>query len=70
MGDGQPVSFRSHAASDFEAVADLWTRVNWELAPVGMGALFAHQDHKPKRSHGTLPLQKRSIELFRGVRCR
>jgi hypothetical protein len=39
-GDGQAVSFRPYAASDFEAVADLWTRVNWELAPVGMEALF------------------------------
>jgi GNAT superfamily N-acetyltransferase len=32
--------FRSYAASDFEAVADLWARVNRELAPAGMEALF------------------------------
>jgi GNAT superfamily N-acetyltransferase len=40
MADRQPVSFRPYAASDFEAVADLWTRVNRELAPFGMEALF------------------------------
>jgi GNAT superfamily N-acetyltransferase len=32
--------FRSYAASDFEAVAELWARVNRELAPSGMEALF------------------------------
>jgi GNAT superfamily N-acetyltransferase len=32
--------FRSYAASDFEAVAELWARVNRELAPAGMEALF------------------------------
>jgi GNAT superfamily N-acetyltransferase len=32
--------FRPYAASDFEAVADLWARVNRELAPAGMEALF------------------------------
>jgi GNAT superfamily N-acetyltransferase len=31
---------RPYVASDFEAVADLWTRVNRELAPAGMEALF------------------------------
>ncbi len=40
MADGQSVNFRPYAAPDFEAVADLWTRVNRELAPVGMEALF------------------------------
>jgi GNAT superfamily N-acetyltransferase len=34
------VGFRPYKASDFEAVADLWTRVNRELAPAGMEALF------------------------------
>jgi len=32
--------FRPYAASDFEAVAELWARVNRELAPAGMEALF------------------------------
>ena len=32
--------FRPYAKSDFEAVADLWARVNRELAPSGMEALF------------------------------
>ena len=40
MADGQQVGFRPYAPSDFEAVADLWTRVNRELAPAGMEALF------------------------------
>ena len=34
------VGFRPYLASDFEAVAALWTRVNRELAPAGMEALF------------------------------
>jgi GNAT superfamily N-acetyltransferase len=40
MADEQPVGLRPYAVSDFEAVADLWTRVNRELAPAGMEALF------------------------------
>jgi len=40
MADEQQVGFRLYTASDFEAVADLWTRVNRELAPAGMQALF------------------------------
>jgi GNAT superfamily N-acetyltransferase len=38
--DEGSVDFRPYAASDFEAVADLWTRVNRELAPAGMETLF------------------------------
>jgi GNAT superfamily N-acetyltransferase len=38
--DARSVDLRSYAASDFEAVADLWTRVNRELAPAGMETLF------------------------------
>jgi N-acetylglutamate synthase-like GNAT family acetyltransferase len=34
------VDIRPYAATDFEAVADLWTRVNRELAPAGMETLF------------------------------
>jgi hypothetical protein len=40
MTDTQDVGFRRYLASDFEAVAALWTRVNRELAPAGMEALF------------------------------
>jgi GNAT superfamily N-acetyltransferase len=40
MMDERDVGFRPYVASDFEAVADLWTRVNRELAPAGMEALF------------------------------
>ena len=34
------VAFRPYVVSDFEAVAGLWSRVNRELAPAGMEALF------------------------------
>ena len=40
MADTHDVGFRPYLASDFEAVAALWTRVNRELAPAGMEALF------------------------------
>jgi GNAT superfamily N-acetyltransferase len=40
MADKQDVDFRAYLASDFEAVADLWARVNRELAPAGMETLF------------------------------
>lgn len=40
MADARQVGMRPYAYSDFEAVADLWTRVNRELAPAGMEALF------------------------------
>jgi GNAT superfamily N-acetyltransferase len=35
-----PVSFRRYQAADYNSVASLWTRVNRELAPVGMQKLF------------------------------
>jgi hypothetical protein len=38
MADTHDVGFRPYLTSDFEAVAALWTRVNRELAPAGMGA--------------------------------
>jgi GNAT superfamily N-acetyltransferase len=38
--DDHAVRFRPYLVSDFEAVADLWTRVNRELAPADMEALF------------------------------
>jgi len=34
------IEFRPYVLSDFAAVADLWTRVNRELAPAGMEDLF------------------------------
>lgn len=34
------VHLRPYLAADFGAVADLWTRVNRELAPAGMETLF------------------------------
>ena len=40
MVDKNNVDLRPYMVTDFEAVADLWTRVNRELAPVGMEALF------------------------------
>lgn len=35
-----PVTFRRYQAADYHSVASLWTRVNRELAPVGMEKLF------------------------------
>jgi GNAT superfamily N-acetyltransferase len=40
MADEPDIEFRPYVASDFQAVADLWTRVNRELAPAGMEGLF------------------------------
>jgi GNAT superfamily N-acetyltransferase len=35
-----PVGFRRYQAADYSSVASLWTRINRELAPEGMEALF------------------------------
>jgi len=35
-----PVTFRRYQATDYAAVAALWTRINRELAPAGMEELF------------------------------
>ena len=35
-----PVTFRRYQATDYGAVASLWTRINRELAPAGMEELF------------------------------
>jgi GNAT superfamily N-acetyltransferase len=40
MTNEHDVDFRPYVASDFEVVADLWARVNRELAPAGMEMLF------------------------------
>jgi GNAT superfamily N-acetyltransferase len=39
-GKKHDVEFRLYMASDSQAVADLWTRVNRDLAPAGMESLF------------------------------
>jgi len=35
-----PFTFRRYQAADYDSVAALWTRINRELAPVGMENLF------------------------------
>jgi len=35
-----PFTFRGYQAADYDSVASLWTRINRELAPVGMENLF------------------------------
>jgi GNAT superfamily N-acetyltransferase len=35
-----PVTFRGYQLTDYSSVASLWTRINRELAPVGMEKLF------------------------------
>ena len=35
-----PVTFRGYQITDYGSVASLWTRINRELAPVGMEKLF------------------------------
>jgi putative acetyltransferase len=40
MMSSHPVSFRRYQATDYNAVASLWTRINRELAPAGMEDLF------------------------------
>jgi GNAT superfamily N-acetyltransferase len=40
IGSAHFVTFRSYQAADHDLVAALWTRINRELAPVGMEELF------------------------------
>ena len=40
MVAADPVTFRRYHATDYSSVASLWTRINRELAPVGMERLF------------------------------
>ena len=40
MVTADPVTFRRYHATDYSSVASLWTRINRELAPVGMEELF------------------------------
>jgi len=39
-GAASSVIFRKYLAADYDSVASLWTRINRELAPVGMEELF------------------------------
>ena len=36
----RPVAFRTYQATDYDAVASLWARINRELAPIGMEEMF------------------------------
>jgi hypothetical protein len=36
----RPIAFRWYLAADYDPVASLWTRINRELAPVGMEEIF------------------------------
>jgi GNAT superfamily N-acetyltransferase len=40
IGAADPVIFRRYQAADHDPIASLWTRVNRELAPVGMEKIF------------------------------
>jgi GNAT superfamily N-acetyltransferase len=40
IGTAHPVTFRRYQTADYDSVASLWTRVNRELAPIGMENLF------------------------------
>jgi hypothetical protein len=50
-----PVAFRRYQAADYDSVASLWTRVNRELAPIGMQKLF--EQYIARKS----PLTARSV---------
>jgi hypothetical protein len=40
IGAAHPVTFRRYQLADYNSAASLWTRINRELAPIGMGKLF------------------------------
>ena len=40
IGSAHSVTFRGYREADHDSVASLWTRINRELAPVGMEELF------------------------------
>ena len=40
MAESKDVVFRAYQLADYDAVASLWTRINRELAPVGMEEIF------------------------------
>ena len=71
MADTHDVGFRPYLASDFEAVAALWTRVNRELAPAGMEAAGrAFTDCGRKRRACTPTASAGTAHLLSGLlRC-
>jgi GNAT superfamily N-acetyltransferase len=54
-----PVTFRRYQVADYSSVASLWTRINRELAPVGMERLF--EQYIAMTINGEL---KQLIEVF------
>jgi GNAT superfamily N-acetyltransferase len=59
IGTADPVTFRRYQAADYDSVASLWTRINRELAPAGMGELF--EQYIVMTIDGEL---KRLLEIF------
>ena len=58
-----PVTFRGYRVTDYGSVASLWTRINRELAPVGMEKLF--EQYIAMTIDGEL---KRLLEVFSGTK--
>jgi putative acetyltransferase len=58
-----PATFRRYQATDYSSVASLWTRINRELAPVGMEKLF--EQYIAMTIDGEL---KQLLELFSGAK--
>src|SRR5882757_3489097 len=58
-----PVTFRRYHATDYGPVASLWTRINRELAPVGMEELF--EQYIAMTIDGEL---KQLLEVFSGTK--
>jgi GNAT superfamily N-acetyltransferase len=59
-----PVTFRRYQATDYSSVASLWTRINRELAPVGMEKLF--EQYIATTIDGEL---KQLLEVFSEAKC-
>ena len=58
-----PVTFRRYLAADYNSVASLWTRINREIAPVGMEKLF--EQYIAMTIDGEL---KQLLDVFSGAR--
>jgi len=63
MTSAHPVTFRGYRVTDFSSVASLWTRINRELAPVGMEKLF--EQYIAMTIDGEL---KQLLEVFSGTK--
>ena len=59
IGRAHSVTFRRYQATDYNSVASLWTRINRELAPVGMEQLF--EEYIATTINGEL---KQLLEVF------